>query len=73
MWRFIPTRVGSFPLCYVCRPPRAVHPHSRGELKLISADAAVFVGSSPLAWGACSYTSRTGLLERFIPTRVGSF
>ena len=52
-------------------PKTTVHPHSRGENRVVVAQLRCHSGSSPLAWGKSCLSSTHSALRRFIPTRVG--
>jgi len=49
-----------------------VHPHVRGEHRMISTFICPNPGSSPRAWGAYRHGCRGPRFRRFIPTCVGS-
>ncbi len=70
--RFIPTRVGNTPECRPPAPPRAVHPHARGEHRLPGPRRFDGSGSSPRAWGTLGPLPYLRWPGRFIPTRVGN-
>ena len=69
--RFTPTRVGRSRPTRSCRPPAAVHPHTRGEIGSIALFALATAGSPPHAWGDRISQASGYLVPRFTPTRVG--
>jgi len=70
--RFTPTRVGTLRVRarHACQRP--VHPHTRGDIIEMQAEAEEGDGSPPHAWGHYRYHVRYGSRERFTPTRVGT-
>jgi len=70
--RFTPTRVGNTCSGRSRRPPRSVHPHSRGEHAVPGGVALAHYGSPPLAWGTRRRGRYRPLERRFTPTRVGN-
>ena len=50
----------------------AVHPHARGEHKIIEFRAERFKGSSPRSWGTLLQDGIQSFTVRFIPTLVGN-
>ena len=70
--RFIPTRVGNS-LPYIINPVHStVHPHACGELSTDIIFSSEYPGSSPRVWGTLWIMPFFGMLNRFIPTRVGN-
>ena len=53
-------------------PPRAVHPHARGEYFLREDVCQCDAGSPPRAWGIQLLKGQTSRVYRFTPTRVGN-
>ena len=49
--RFIPTCVGNTPTIIICTGYETVHPHMRGEYRLVRIAPIPWPGSSPHAWG----------------------
>src|SRR3990172_2580174 len=70
--RFIPTCVGSIYRPSMMTVCPSVHPHVRGEHRMVSYRASPFGGSSPRAWGALADAIFLSDGHRFIPTCVGS-
>ena len=69
--RYTPTCVGKRPTRRTGSPPRAVHPHVRGEEILPSHGSRAVSGTPPRAWGrAVVHLSRV-LDGRYTPTCVG--
>ena len=58
--------VGTDPWAY------PVHPHACGEYFFWGNDHDLGFGSSPRVWGIHPNWLRGGLIDRFIPTRVGN-
>ncbi len=58
--RFIPTPVGNTRCTSASRPPRAVHPHARGEHTTVQAATRTYIGSSPRPWGTLRPDCCTG-------------
>ena len=69
--RFTPTRVGK--PCHHAGQHRGctVHPHPRGEAKLVRLRRVLPNGSPPPAWGSRNATPQVVPVMRFTPTRVG--
>ncbi len=70
--RFIPTCVGNRHRNASPTYPPAVHPHVRGEQKLINRRIFIRCGSSPRAWGTGYRSTPAIIFSRFIPTCVGN-
>ena len=70
--RFIPTGVGNSRVGNDCISFYSVHPHGRGELRLLFQPTGCFCGSSPRAWGTPISLLALQLDLRFIPTGVGN-
>ena len=70
--RFIPTCVGNSVRRTRQSADGSVHPHMRGELRLIDGDRPLSHGSSPHAWGTLGFGGMFRRSERFIPTCVGN-
>jgi len=70
--RFIPTGVGNGSGRSPGRSSRSVHPHGRGERRIILSRYKVVCGSSPRAWGTAHDSLALLRAERFIPTGVGN-
>ena len=70
--RFIPTPVGN--THRVCRAVGVwpVHPHARGEHRLVPQRADLQSGSSPRPWGTPDSIAQPAAHRRFIPTPVGN-
>ena len=70
--RFIPTGVGN--ICYLSIHFKmiSVHPHRRGEHRLLVSPMIWASGSSPQAWGTSHVHNVQPIGERFIPTGVGN-
>ncbi len=52
-YRFTPTRVGRLPDISRTASAIAVHPHTRGEIRVWFDDDQLAHGSPPHAWGDC--------------------
>ena len=70
--RFIPARAGNTSSIRISPLLMAVHPRSRGEHVIMTADIYVERGSSPLARGTQAYAARAPPRPRFIPARAGN-
>ena len=70
--RFIPARAGNTRLPQEPGSPSAVHPRSRGEHRLQTAERYSIHGSSPLARGTRLAQRGRGRVQRFIPARAGN-
>ena len=70
--RFIPTCVGNTGWTGRPRRRRGVHPHMRGEYRVIGCFASGNGGSSPHAWGIRFVKWANAFVYRFIPTCVGN-
>ncbi len=70
--RFTPTRVGT--TNSQMRPGHCgtVHPHARGDNRMVRPATLTLDGSPPRAWGQPLRTRRTTAALRFTPTRVGT-
>ena len=71
-WRFIPTRVGNTTNEQEQALAQTVHPHACGEYPSLGTRTDAPGGSSPRVWGILQILERTGIVSRFIPTRVGN-
>ena len=70
--RFIPTPVGNTAVFGPPEMPAAVHPHARGEHKVILLGVVRGTGSSPRPWGTPAQSQGPRKGSRFIPTPVGN-
>ena len=70
--RFIPTRAGNTSMIPIPSPGITVHPHSRGEHKILATCLGTILGSSPLARGTHRQSPHQRGRCRFIPTRAGN-
>ena len=70
--RFIPTCVGSTLYPGAGIQQITVHPHVRGEHIQSATSMRSYSGSSPRAWGAHPVGNLNEVVQRFIPTCVGS-
>ena len=71
--QFAPTHVGRSSQHTRPHDVRPVHPHTRGDIGVVIAGRAHGPGSPPHAWGHCRECDGPGRLQRFTPTRVGTF
>jgi len=71
--RFTPTRVGTFGLWPSQHRRRPVHPHTRGDISAPARCHGHRSGSPPHAWGHSRGLRPPDALDRFTPTRVGTF
>src|SRR5581483_7927741 len=69
--RFTPTRVGIGEIGVVGAASCPVHPHTRGDRKVVGGNVLTLDGSPPHAWGSVEELVRDGQRGRFTPTRVG--
>ena len=70
--RFTPTGVGTI-TCIGAEPDEyAVHPHGRGDNRLLSVICTAICGSPPRAWGQWRRPNRRVGFVRFTPTGVGT-
>jgi len=72
MRRFIPTCVGNTYENPAQSMDKTVHPHMRGEHRVLGGRLHIRIGSSPHAWGTRVQAWRQLLRRRFIPTCVGN-
>src|SRR5262245_3844897 len=70
--RFIPTCVGNTGVAGIDAVHVAVHPHMRGEHRLMLPSMTTLSGSSPHAWGTRRRRGTLIIERRFIPTCVGN-
>src|SRR5438034_1267355 len=70
--RSIPTRVGNTGRPVTLASPSPVHPHARGEHRLLATEAQRGTGPSPRAWGTHDHAGDPRGHPRSIPTRVGN-
>ncbi len=70
--RFTPTRVGTTFIPEVWDARISVHPHTRGDNKLLTAIVRTPFGSPPHAWGQPRLSFLLSCFIRFTPTRVGT-
>ncbi len=70
--RFIPTGVGNGKTKNGDKRQVPVHPHGRGERRVVAGISAIIGGSSPRAWGTVRAIRRRSGINRFIPTGVGN-
>ena len=70
--RFIPARAGNTSSISARWRSNSVHPRSRGEHQLLSLDALLLGGSSPLARGTPYDGDYKDWDRRFIPARAGN-
>jgi hypothetical protein len=70
--RFTPTCVGTMELMLWFNPPKAVHPHMRGDNHIFSLCQLRDFGSPPHAWGQSASMPDTDPSIRFTPTCVGT-
>jgi len=70
--RFIPTPVGNTPASGPPAVQHPVHPHARGEHRLMADPLLVEAGSSPRPWGTPINPLNRASARRFIPTPVGN-
>jgi len=73
IFRFTPTRVGTFCPSSAASSISAVHPHTRGDISRRVADEYETRGSPPHAWGHLFSPAPRRRVLRFTPTRVGTF
>ena len=70
--RFTPTGVGTIDLRCTTDHNASVHPHGRGDNRIIQWDEGIVIGSPPRAWGQF-INERVDVLDtRFTPTGVGT-
>ncbi len=70
--RFIPTLVGNAPASSRRRRRSPVHPHARGERRVVENAVLSVPGSSPRSWGTRQMSIPGSRPGRFIPTLVGN-
>ena len=70
--RFTPTCVGNTVIATLGGIETTVHPHVRGEYKMIVSKKERLLGSPPRAWGILVHTLRYSIRSRFTPTCVGN-
>ena len=70
--RIIPTRVGTRSSLNACCLFSKDHPHACGDKRLKCAFLDRQLGSSPRVWGQVTVFSFSDLVNRIIPTRVGT-
>ena len=70
--RFIPTPVGNAMIATKSAPAGTVHPHARGERRILGIKGCHEIGSSPRPWGTPLADGSDTLPHRFIPTPVGN-
>jgi len=70
--RFTPTGVGTTLISPPCARLPGVHPHGRGDNKLVRNDIVFDPGSPPRAWGQRRRCRRHRPPDRFTPTGVGT-
>ena len=69
--RYIPSRLGRATCSATALARPAVHPQSPGESRQESVQAALSVGTSPVAWGERRHSVRCHTRGRYIPSRLG--
>ena len=70
--RFIPTPVGNTTSSATAVRCETVHPHARGEHRMLETALSRSTGSSPRPWGTRVAVPLPVLGDRFIPTPVGN-
>ena len=71
-WGIIPTRMGTRYLCQRCLLCLWDHPHAYGDKSFNYVPTAHIQGSSPRVWGQVTSFVKSPLLNRIIPTRMGT-
>ena len=70
--RIIPTRVGTSGKLDVYGNPREDHPHACGDKAHYPTHLLYILGSSPRVWGQVVIVYDNTVIDRIIPTRVGT-
>ena len=70
--RFTPTGVGTMSSYSRSTSPSSVHPHGRGDNRILKLRQTPCAGSPPRAWGQCLARSGDAENTRFTPTGVGT-
>jgi hypothetical protein len=70
--RFTPTGVGTISMMIWALSTCSVHPHGRGDNRVMSISTILCLGSPPRAWGQCGVGSAADRRLRFTPTGVGT-
>ena len=70
--RIIPTRMGTSSAVKLMLIALWDHPHAYGDKSPAIDAAAVFVGSSPRVWGQVFDRELEAIIDRIIPTRMGT-
>ena len=69
---FTPTGVGTIRSGAAAGSGSTVHPHGRGDNRVLSISAILCLGSPPRAWGQCVVNTFDDAFRRFTPTGVGT-